>query len=277
MVRLEDINPTTDPVRLRAVVDYLAGQSVPFSFGVYPVFRDPQGVGGNGDVTIRLSDRPAVVSALKYAAAHGGSMVLHGYTHQYAAKNNPTNGRSGEDAEFYLCHQNADGQLTLDGPVPEDSPTWVLDRLDQALAEVRKAGLPRPSMFEFPHYMASAMDSLAVGARFDTRYERTLYFPGMLSGQPADQARPAWEMFPYAVHDIYGTTVVPENLDYVHSDGGNIPEMLAQARSNLVVRDGVASFFFHPFLSVDLLRPVVEGIRSQGYTFVPARSVAGSS
>ena len=159
--------------------------------------------------------------------------------------------------------------------MPEDSPSWALNRINQALAEVQNAGLPRPSMFEFPHYMASATDSLAVGALFHTRYERPLYFPGMLSDQPADATRPGWQMFPYAVRDVYGTTVVPENLDYVHSDGGNIPEMLAQARSNLVVRDGVASFFFHPFLSVDLLRQVVDGLRGQGYTFVAARDVTG--
>ncbi len=277
LVRLEDVNPTTDPTQLRAIVDYLAGQQIPFSIGVFPIFRDPNGVAGNGDVTIRLSQRPALVETLTYAIAHGASLVLHGDTHQYGTKDNPNNGRSGDDAEFYLCHLDATQQLRLDGHVPEDSDAWALGRLDQALTELQAAGLPRPSTFEFPHYMASATDYLAVAKRFVNRYERALYFPGTLSGQPVDDSRPAWQMFPYTVRDVYGTTVVPEDLDYVHSDGGNIAGMLDQARNNLVVRDGVASFFYHPFLSVAQLQQVVDGIRALGYTFVSAQEVATSA
>ena len=93
-------------------------------------------------------------------------------------------------------------------------------------------------------------------------------FPGTLSGQPVDDSHPAWQMFPYTVRDVYGTAVIPEDLDYVHSDGSNITDMLNQARENLVVRDGVASFFYHPFLSVAQLQQVVDGVRALGYTFV---------
>jgi len=278
LVRLEDVNPTTDPDQLRAIIDYLAGRGVPFSLGVYPVFRDPNGAGGSGTgVTVRLTERPALVSALKYATAHGGTLVLHGYTHQYAEKNNPYNGRSGDDSEFYLCHLDDQQRLHLDGHVPEDSPLWALNRFDQALAEVNAAGLPKPTTVEFPHYMASATDYLAAGARFSYRYERSLYFPGFLSAQPADDARPRWQMFPYAVRDIYGTTVIPENLDYVQGGADSVTSMLEVARQNLVVRDGVASFFYHPILGVGQLPRLVEGIQALGYTFVPAREVAGSS
>ena len=34
------------------------------------------------------------------------------------------------------------------------------------------------------------------------------------------------------------------------------------------MRDGVASFFFHPYLDVAVLQEIVEGIRAAGYTFV---------
>jgi uncharacterized protein YdaL len=276
LVRLEDVNPTSDPTQLRAITDYLSGQGVPFSVGVFPVYRDPNGVGGSGDVTIKLSERPQMVAALAYAVAHGGSLVLHGYTHQYAAKDNPYHGRSADDAEFYLCHLNADQQMTLDGPVPEDSEAWALGRIDQALAELQTAGLPRPSMLEFPHYMASAADYAAAAKRFQYRYERTLYFPGLLSGTPVDTAQPGWQFFPYTVRDAYGTTVIPENLDYVHSDVDSVPGMLDTARANLVVRDGVASFFYHPFLGVGSLPRLVDGLRTLGYTFVAAQDLAGA-
>jgi hypothetical protein len=50
-------------------------------------------------------------------------------------------------------------------------------------------------------------------------------------------------------------------------------EKLARARRNLVVRDGFASFFYHPHLGVDHLRQTVEGIKAQGYTFVSPTSL----
>ena len=277
LLRLEDVNPATDPAKLRAIVDYLYGEGVPFSIAVFPVYRDPNGVDGNGDVTIELTERPALVSALAYATAHGGSLVLHGYTHQYQNKANPANGRSGDDAEFYLCHPDAAQGMQLDGHVPEDSPAWALGRVNRALAEMKAAEVPAPSMFEFPHYLGSATDYLAIGGKFTVLYQRTLYFPGLLLGQQVNDARRIWQVLPYVVHDVYGNTIVPENMDYVSSDGTTIPRMLDQARSNLVVRDGVASFFYHPFLGVGQLPQLVDGLKSMGYTFVTARSLVEAS
>ncbi len=273
LVRLEDVNPTTNPADLRAVIDYLAGQGVPFSVGVYPVFVDASGT----QSAVRLSERPELVSALRYAVANGGSLVAHGLTHQYGTKDNPYNGGSGDDAEFYLCHLDEQQTLRLDGPVPEDSEAWALGRMDAALAEFEVAGLPRPSMWEFSHYLASAVDYRAAGKRFEYRYERTLYFPGVLTGQPVDHSFPFGQVLSYPVRDVYGATVVPENLDYVSMDGTTIPGMLNAARRNLVVRDGVASFFYHPFMGVGRLPELVSGLRTMGYTFVPAQSISSSA
>jgi uncharacterized protein YdaL len=131
-------------------------------------------------------------------------------------------------------------------------------------------------MFEFPHYMASPGAYAAAGKRFAYRYERSLYFPGLLSRRPVPDAGREWQFFPYVVRDVYGATVVPENLDYVTSSGDSIPALLAAARANLVVRDGVASFFYHPFLGVAELPRVVDGLRAMGYTFVSATDLTGS-
>lgn len=78
------------------------------------------------------------------------------------------------------------------------------------------------------------------------------------------------------MHDIYGSTVLPENLGNISVVEQNNhlvrpPEFIIDgARANLVVRESTASFFFHPFLDVALLDEAVQGIKDLGYTFVPA-------
>ena len=91
-----------------------------------------------------------------------------------------------------------------------------------------------------------------------------------------DPARYASQFFPYPVRDVYGASVIPETLGNVDAQGFNQhharqPEdILASAKRQLVVRDGVASFFYHPFLGLKHLPALVEGIQALGYTFVPA-------
>jgi len=43
---------------------------------------------------IRLQDRPQVIDAIKYMLSKGGTLVLHGYTHQLGDRRNPTNARA---------------------------------------------------------------------------------------------------------------------------------------------------------------------------------------
>src|SRR5260370_40828825 len=43
LVRLEDVNPTTDPAILMQIADYLSSQNVPFSVNVIPQYTDPNG------------------------------------------------------------------------------------------------------------------------------------------------------------------------------------------------------------------------------------------
>jgi uncharacterized protein YdaL len=279
LVRLEDVGPDADPQRLRSIADYLYNQRVPFTFGVYPIYKDPLGTYNNGTPeTIRLVDAPQVVSALKYMISKGGRMILHGLTHQYSNVANPYGGVSGDDFEFFRAHIDANNYVVFDGPVPEDSVAWAQGRIDAALAEIAAAGLPKPTIFEFPHYAASALDYQAVATRFTTRYDRTLYFTGQLSGNPryVDNNRMIGQFFPYVVRDVYGTKVLPENLaNYEPTPENNNPprlpaDIVATAKRNLAVRDGFASFFYHPYNGLGPLREIVSGIKALGYTFVDA-------
>jgi uncharacterized protein YdaL len=278
LVRIEDVNPSSDPAQLRAIADYLGGRKVPFSVAVFAEYDDPAGR-YNGGVPVHrtLTQAPQVIEALKYMVAHGGLLLMHGDTHQYATVPNPY-GVSGDDFEFFRAHVGAADAVVLDGPVPEDSAAWVSDRLNAARAEWVAAGLASPTIFEFPHYTASALDYLTVSSdrQLAARYERALYFAGVLSGGSVDNSLYVSQFFPYPVRDVYGMAVIPEDLGNVVTQRYNqhearLPEaILASAQRALVVRDGVASFFYHPFLGLQYLPELVDRIQAMGYTFVPA-------
>ena len=281
MIRLEDVGPDADPQELRAAADYLSKAGVPFSFGVYTVWKDPNHVLGLGIDTLRMRDVPEVVDAIKYMISKGGVMLMHGYSHQYESLANPYSGLSGDDFEFFTAHIDAENYVRLDGPVPNDSTAYALSRVDAAAKEFQASKLPQPTIFEFPHYAGSAIDYKAIASRFSTRYERSLYFAGVLSGTTpsTDVSKMVGQFFPYVVNDVYGSKVLPENLgNYEPVEVNNHPprspaQMIESAKRNLVVRDGFASFFYHPYYGVSALKETVEGIKALGYTFVSPTSL----
>jgi uncharacterized protein YdaL len=278
LVRLEDVGPHSDPAQLRQIADFLHSRNVPFAAAVFPVYEDAAGV-YSGGVPVRrtLSGSPKVVEALHYMAARGGTLIMHGYTHGFAGAPNPY-GVSAEDYEFYRAHVDASGTVVLDGPVPGDSAEWALSRLESARREWASAGLTAPDIWEFPHYTASAVDYRAIASApgIRARYEQVLYFNGILGGTGT---RSVSQYFPYLVKDAYGTPVIPETLGNVATQRFNqhgvrlVPDLLASARRQLAVRDNVASFFYHPFLGLEYLPQLVDGIQSMGYTFVAAPSL----
>ena len=73
-------------------------RGVPFMVGVIPFFVDP----GEG-IRLSLSDKPDLVDALQYMVRNGGTIVMHGVTHQYK-------GTTATDFEFWDDNTN--------GPIP---------------------------------------------------------------------------------------------------------------------------------------------------------------
>ena len=280
LVRIEDVGPDASPTQLKAVADVLAARSVPFSIATFPAYRDPNGYYNNGKAqSYDLASKANVVSAIKYMQTKGGTVIMHGYTHQYSNVNNPYSGVSGDDCEFYLANVNSANSVVFTTPVPGDSTTWAAGRVTSGLAAFKAAGLAAPTIFETPHYAASAADYPAFVAAFAKRYERVFYFPGLLSGTAPDYTRINGQFFPYLVKDLYGSPVIPENLGNVepvpvNNNPARLPaDILASGKCNLVIRDGVASFFYHPYLGTAYLTQVVDGLKAQGWTFVAASSV----
>lgn len=271
LLRLEDVGPDADPVQLRQVANLLAADGIPFSVAVYPVYVGP--VYQHPRAWIRLQDRPRVVDAVKYLLSKGGTLVLHGYTHQLGDKRNPANGQSAVDYEFYRVHFNAHHILVYDGPVTKGSAAWTRHRIDSALAAIHAAGLPRPEIWEFPHYGAAPADYRVAASMFTARFERGNYAggpPGHKNLHTLTEQTP-----PYLVRDIYHGPVLPETLGHVTgpripaAGQGSIQAILAAAAvQKAAVRDNLAGVFYHPFLGAGPLRRLVTGLRHEGYRFV---------
>jgi uncharacterized protein YdaL len=279
LVRIEDVGPDADPLELQAVADVLFARGVPFSVAVYPGYRDPNGVYNAGVATsYNLVNSPDVVAALKYMQSKGGTLLMHGYTHQFSNLLNPYTGTSADDFEFYIAHIDLANNVVYDGPVPGDSQAWATSRIKSGMNAFTRAGLTVPTIFEPPHYAASAPDYKAILSLFAKRYDRGLYFGGILSGGAVNYSHLNGQFFPYPVKDIYGSTVIPENLGNVEPDWFNnhpprLPaDILTTAQKNLVIRDGFASFFYHPYLGTTMLTQIVDGLVAQGWTFVAANS-----
>lgn len=167
-----------------------------------------------------------MVQALKYAQQRGGTILMHGYTHQFGTEPNPYDGTSGNDFEFYTAHVDANDYVIYDGPVPGDSAAWASDRINRATRAFADAGFNRPAIFEPPHYAASAVDYQTIAKTFTTRYDRGLYFAGWCPGGACGTGVPDYnrlhgQYFPYLVRDVYGSVVVPESLGNVEPEAFN--------------------------------------------------------
>ena len=286
LVRIEDVGPDADPAQLRAVADYLYSKNVPFSVAVIPFYVDPNGYYNNGiPMSIHLYQAKGVVSALKYMQSKGGTLLMHGYTHQYSNIPNPYSGVSGDDFEFYRAHIDSNNFVVFDTPVAEDSMSWAQGRITKGIQEFTKAGFFAPTVFVPPHYAASAIDYQVFHSQFAALYQRSLFAAGWCpngacgTGTP-DYTRIYGQFYPYLVRDIFGATIVPEQLGNVElvEFNNNPPrfpaDILYSANCNTVIQDSVQSFFFHPYLDISYLKQIIEGLQAMGYTFVPASVVS---
>jgi uncharacterized protein YdaL len=237
LIRLEDISVDDEIEDLRSIADYLYERHIRFQIALIPIFRDPE-----DNSEIYLSDRPAFVRTIKYMVSKGGMVVLHGVYHQYR-------GRSGDDYEFW----DEQGQKPIQG----DSPQLVDQRIRLGLEECFKNGI-YPVTWETPHYGASEQDYATIARYFSSSYEAVLSTNNAESGH----------YFPFTSVDRFGRFIIPENLGYISKDAPDPDGLVGEADRLLVVRDGIASFFFHPWMDRKYLAKVLDGIESLGYRFV---------
>ncbi|MDH7514698.1 MAG: DUF2334 domain-containing protein [Bacteroidota bacterium] len=244
LIRIEDVHPLEDPDRLRAVADLLAGENVPFVISLVPFYVDP----GAG-LRVSISDKPDFADAVRYMVRKGGTVLMHGVTHQYK-------GVTAVDYEFWDAARND----TIRGETVEG----VRRKIVEGIEECMRNGI-YPLLWETPHYTASRTTYEAVSNIFTTAMEQRLAINN------ADYS----QFFPYPIRrDLYGQQIYPENLGYVPVDpddpglsAENVTRMLEAARVALGVRDGWVGFFCHSYVPPGEMERLVRGVRELGYTF----------
>ena len=281
LVRLEDVGAMVSVQAMKTLTDYLYGKRIPFSIAMIPHYMDPLGV-YNGGVAqeVPLSQASNLKRAINYALPRGGEVVMHGYTHQYSNIRDPHTGVSGDDYEFWNIVTNA--------PVAEDSTAWALGRLNAGKNELMSNGY-NPVAWETPHYQASALASKAMPLVFPTTYQRVVYYtadtPNFNAATNKDFG--VGQIFPYVIKkDHYGQRIIPESLGNIEYNISAIDptsnynytwqDIVTNAEYGKVVRDGYASFFFHPFWLEPAVgvpgfadfKNLINGITNLGYTWV---------
>ena len=281
LVRLEDVSALVTVQSTKTLTDYMYSKSIPFSIAVIPQYIDALGAyNGGTPQNVPLSQATNLKRTLDYALPRGAEIVMHGYTHQYSNMKNPNSGVSGDDYEFW--------NIVANTPVAEDSTGYALGRLNTGLSDLRNNGY-NPVAWEAPHYHASALSSKAAATLFNTTYQRVVYFtadkPNFLASTSKDFG--VGQIFPYVIKkDYYGQRVLPESLGNIEYDIHTIDpssnfnytwqDILTNAEYGKTVRDGYASFFFHPFWlepilgvpAFDDFKKLVDGLTQLGYTWI---------
>ena len=153
LLRIEDVHPLEHPDRLRAIADFLYAEKVPFLIALVPYYVDP-----GQSLRVSLTDRPDLVDAIHYMVRHGGTVVMHGVTHQYK-------GVTAIDYEFWDENRGK--------PIKGDSAEYVQDKLNMGLAECLRNGI-YPVIWETPHYTASQQTYETVAKVFSSAMEQRL-------------------------------------------------------------------------------------------------------
>lgn len=276
LVRLEDVSADNDTAELAAVSDFLTANNIKFSVAAIPIFKDPLGVSGTPGTRV-LAGSAVGLQLQQFYGEGRADMIQHGTTHQWDNALNAYNKLSGDDFEFYRVTENPDRSLTYVGPLPGDTASGAKRRINDGKARLLEAGLTAFA-WEAPHYTASSVDYKAIRAVYPTHYGRLIYF-----SPTAPAGRFVGQFYPYFIQaDDYGYQVIPENLGNIEPDPtpgyrALFPaDLIRHAEKAKVVRDGAASFFFHPYLPVSYLQDTVLGIQNLGYLFVAPCVVNGS-
>jgi uncharacterized protein YdaL len=262
-LRLEDVHPASDPKKLKEIATFLKERDIPYMVVVIPVYTNP-----DTNQTIHLSGVKELRKVLQYMQKNGGSIVLHGYNHQYRQQ------ETGEGFEFWDVQNDSPIYQGKDDvhKKREDFSTeeeyrayieegkkfekkYIEDKIINGVTELVSYDL-YPLAFEAPHYTMSQAGYEILSHYFSTYVGqvqvsdttwKTMYKPAYIS-------KPAF---------LHGMKLLPETVGFV--DAGNIEEiekMYERAIGYTKLSDGMIGGFYHPYLGVDTLRQLVDKLET---------------
>src|SRR5690625_3402171 len=213
-----------------------------------------------------FADSPELIKVLKQIQRDGGSIVLHGFTHQFRSSEtgegfefwdveNNTPIYAPEDADFTLkTEQDFSSQAKYEEYIDElkaYEKEYTVTKINKGIDELAKYGL-YPLAFEAPHYTMSQHGYEIVSDYFST-------YVGQLQLSDVD-----WEIMdstPYITSPtfLHGMQLLPETMSYVRpTDPNSIEKMIARAHTYQLTDDGVLGAFYHPYLGVDRFIDLIE-------------------
>lgn len=232
LIRLEDVSVGEDYngdnlLKFKIVAENLYKNNVNFSIAWVPRFKDPQ---NNIDIDL-LKDfnmtNAAFINTLDYIINRGGTIGLHGYTHQH-----------GDEKSI------SSTELTKDFNTKEEE---IVNIANSAITTADSLNIPY-KFFETPHYGATEYQQSILEKYFDYIYEP---YVGIWNKLPL--------VSPRNNHTIY----VPAPLSYVK--GNNVQELIDNIKINK--SSILTSFFYHPYKEFDYINiDMKEGELSYSYS-----------
>lgn len=240
-IRIEDIHPFRDTSKLRQIADYLYSKDIPFMIALIPAYMDNE----TGNI-ITMDMKPEFVETISYMQEKGGSVVLHGYTHQFGRDE-----VSGEGYEFW--------DVKNDKPIDEDIQSYIKDRV---LSGTRLCIEHKiyPLAYEAPHY-AMNMEGYK---------ELKKYFSTYVGQYQNNNYKFATNTSPFIIRDsdIFNK-FIPENLGYVDEHNEFSVDIIKENFKKLsMVRGYSGGFFIHSYLDMNYLKEIVEFLENENVNFL---------
>ncbi|WP_214700009.1 DUF2334 domain-containing protein [Exiguobacterium sp. s57] len=265
-LRLEDINPSTDPKLLEEVGNYLLDRDVPILLAVITVYAEP-----GSEQLVHYTDRPELLDVIQSLEKRGASVISHGYTHQYRSS------ETGEGFEFWDVENNQPVLVPSNETPPllkkreafsnnrdyteyvatllEGETAYMQSKLTNSIHKLVSLDL-KPLGFEAPHYTMS-----------HSGYALTSNYFSNIFGQ-VQFSNTNWEVMgstPYIAKPslLHGMTLYPETIGYVRTDLPRPVNEMRRARDELmIVRDSMIGGFYHPYLGTEHLSDLVNMMES---------------
>ncbi len=275
-LRLEDINPSSDPALVEAVGNRLLDRGVPILLAVIPIYTDE-----TSGQRIRLNDRKELVDVLRQLEARGATVLAHGYTHQYRTS------ETGEGFEFWDVENNqpvfvpsteTPPQLLAREAFPSEAAyrsylepllageaDYIRTKLTNSIHELVSLGL-HPLGFEAPHYTMSHSGYALTAEQFTNVFGQVQWSNTnwQVMGATPYVSRPAL---------LNGMTLYPETIGYVRTDIPRpIDEMRRALNETLLVRESMLGAFYHPYIGMEYVDQVVDLMESApGFSWLDLR------